>query len=439
MIGKAAQVLSFVSAVVSSLTLLRLRHGFLDAALWFPKVTVGAWTPVLVLAGILGALLGVTCPRRTRWWDPLAPVAGLFGATLAMRYIIKVTSAHDAFEEAFGPDWPARIPAELRLLPRRYPPPLLRAPQVRRRCNLVYATHTETGEPLQADLWLPPAGVPPTGLGLIYVFGGAWHYMNKNLWTGHILRHLAGQGHVVMNIEYTLAPKAQLPGMVADVKRAVGWLKANGVRYGVNPERIVLMGCSSGAHMALLAAYTPGHPAFQPAELEADTSVRAVISDSGFPDLRSAYVSYQEMFGAYFKGTVAPERWFLRTVGWVFRLLRLLPRDAEITVPRDLIPSVVGGTPDQVPERYRLGSPIEHVGPHCPPTLLIQGAHDYSGMLPDVVHLHRSLRAAGVTSVYVEYPEADHGFSVIAAGAARWAPAIQAVLYDVERFLALMV
>ena len=441
MIAKAVQVLNFLSAILSALTLLRPRHGIVAAALWFPKVAAGAWTPVLALAGALGALLGVAFPRRSRWWDPLAPVAGLIGAILALRHIFNVTAPHHAFEESFGPGWQARIPVELRFrfLSRRYMPLLLHVPRVRRQRNLVYATHPETGEPLRADLWLPPADVPPTGLGLIYLFGGAWHYMNRNLWTGHILRHLAGQGHVVMNIDYTLAPRTQLPGMVADVKRAIGWLKANGVEHGVNPERIVLMGCSSGAHMALLAAYTPNHPAFQPAELEADNSVRAVISDSGFPDLRSGYANYQEMFGAYFKGTLVPERWFLKSIGWVFRHLQLLPRGAEITVPKDMIPSAVGGTPDEVPERYRLGSPIEHVGPHCPPTLLIQGAHDYSGMLPDVVRLHRSLRAAGAISVYVEFPEADHGFSVVAAGASRWAPAIQAVLYDIERFLALMV
>ena len=47
-------------------------------------------------------------------------------------------------------------------------------------------------------------------------------------------RHLAAQGHVVMDVSYRLAPEADLLGMVGDVKRSVAWLKANAARYGVD-------------------------------------------------------------------------------------------------------------------------------------------------------------------------------------------------------------
>jgi hypothetical protein len=44
--------------------------------------------------------------------------------------------------------------------------------------------------------------------------------------------------------------------------------------------------------------------------------------------------------------------------------------DGTETSFRDMIPDMIGGTPDEIPEVYRLLSPIYHVGPHCPPTLL---------------------------------------------------------------------
>ena len=41
----------------------------------------------------------------------------------------------------------------------------------------------------------------------------------KDVGTRRFFRHLAGQGHVVMDVAYTLAPRAQLRAMVADVDR----------------------------------------------------------------------------------------------------------------------------------------------------------------------------------------------------------------------------
>jgi hypothetical protein len=40
-----------------------------------------------------------------------------------------------------------------------------------------------------------------------------------------------------MDIAYTLSPRAQLHAMVADVKRAIAWIKAHAGRYNVDPER----------------------------------------------------------------------------------------------------------------------------------------------------------------------------------------------------------
>lgn len=450
---QVGRVLGALSAVLSSLLLLRPRNGFLSAALWFPRAAVGAWSPILALAGSLAALFGVL--RKDRW----SFAAGLVGATVAVRYLVKVTARHSAFEEAFGPDWQARIPPELqsRMLPRRYSPNFRPASKPIQHSNLVYAIHPESGTPLEADLWLPPPDVPPTGVAVLYLFGGAWHYMNKDLWTGHILRYMASQGHIVLNASYTLAPKADLPAMIADVKRAIAWLEGHATEYGADPERIVLMGCSSGAHLALLTAYAAEHPAFQPAERKAQAPasagvpsagglpptagvpVRGVISDSGFADLTSSYAYFQEQFGRYLGRDLLPERWFLAIMGWVFRRLRLLPSWGEIVIPSQFVPSLLGGRPDEMPESYRLASPIAHAGPHCPPTLLLQGANDYCGVRPDVRRLYRALCAAGVPTVYVEYAEADHSYPVIAAGALRWAPAIQAAFYDIERFLGLMV
>ena len=66
-----------------------------------------------------------------------------------------------------------------------------------------------------------------------------------------------------MDVAYSLAPGADLNRMLGDVKQAIVWMKTHALEYKINPDRIVLMGVSGGAHLALLAAYAPDHPAFQ--------------------------------------------------------------------------------------------------------------------------------------------------------------------------------
>jgi acetyl esterase/lipase len=429
---KASRTLSYLSAFLSALTLIRSESGWMPMALWVPKLLAGAWAPFLAIAGGLGALIGLA--RK----DHKAVRAGLFGAAVAWRYVVKVTAPHDGFAQAFGPDWQSRIRPELRarMLSRRYTLLPADPPEVPWQRDVVFGTHLETGDPLLADIWQPLDDMPRTGLAVIYLHGSGWHYADKDLGTRRFFRHLAGQGHVIMDVAYTLAPKAQLQAMMADVKRAIAWMKASAAEYGVNPERIVLMGGSAGAHLALLAAYAPNHPQLQPTDIDTDTSVRAVVSYYGPPDLRALYDYFQTMYDNVLTSKTWLERPYIANWESRFRRAGHLPPDAKFVDLVDLLPNVLGGTPDEVPEVYRLGSPINHIGPHCPPTLLLQGAHDMVGMAPDVRRLHRALRQAGATSVYVEFPSTEHGFDLILP---KWSPAAQAATYDTERFLALMV
>jgi acetyl esterase/lipase len=420
---------AFLTAFLSVLTLIQPR-GLMALLVWVPKMVGGGLSPLLVLGGGLTAFIG----RLRR--DPLTTWLGLLGAGIAIRHIARVTAGHDGFEQAFGGDWQERIEQQAGMLKRRYQPILLPAAGVPWQQNVVFDRHWETGEPLLADIWQPPTHVPASGIGIIYLHGSAWHYADKDVLTRPFFRHLANQGHVVMDVAYTLAPKASLLPMVADVKRAIAWLKSQGAAYGVNPERIVLMGGSAGAHLALLAAYTPNQPALQPADVQTDTSVRAVISYYGASDLEMAHETLAELFAkmdasrfyAQYENLVL---WLnSRLSGWLdFNL-----QDGKVTPSSRLVVNLCGGTPADAAEMYRLGSPLCHVGPHCPPTLLLQGAHDVV-FATQGRPLYRALREAGVPVVYVELPDTDHAFDLVLP---LLSPGYQAATYDTERFLALM-
>lgn len=413
------------------------------AALLLPKLMIDIWAPFVAIIGGLGALLGLLSG------DKQASATGVIGVALLGRHVRRVTAAHDGFDRAFGPGWESRIPADLRArmassrwqFPASEPPPSI--PGWQR--NMVFGAHPSTGEPLLCDVWQPPPDVPRTGVAVIYLHGTLWQATDKDFLTRSFFRRLAGQGHLVMDVAYSLVPRAEIRGITREVKRAIGWIKAHAIHYGIRPDRVVLMGASGGGHLALLTAYTPNHPDFQPANLTADTSVRGVVSLYGPTDLAALFEEYgrldarQPQSSSQISEDMRP-RVFNRSVyDRAITALRILPayRYHNMPVGPLVVVDALGGTLKEVPEMYRLYSPITHTGPHCPPTLQFFGTHDFFLNVKHGRELDRALVDAGVPSILVELAGVEHGFD--ANPFRRISPAAQAVEYDIERFLGLMV
>ncbi|MBN1964900.1 MAG: alpha/beta hydrolase, partial [Anaerolineae bacterium] len=377
--------------------------------LWLPKLFAGGLAPVLGAAsGVLGLVGLCRC-------DVVTAAAGALGAALAAQYTRQLVAPHEGFAAAFGSDWQSRITStqRARMLRERYVGVLPTAPEPRWTQDLVFWTLSGAGpdggdRALLCDLWQPPAHVTPSGLGLVYLHGSGWHWMDKDAGTRPFFRHLAAQGHVIVDVAYRLSPETDMAGMVGDAKRAVAWLKAHAAEYGVDPGRVVISGGSAGGHLALLAAYTPNHPALDPPDLAGvDTSVCGVISYYGPADLTLFY---------RWLDTLAPssESPLERAMDARFQeaFHAIFGEDFDLGELTAMLTQPLGGSPDEVPEAYALFSPLTHVGPGNPPTLLLQGAHDL-GVRPAIARtLRDALRQAGVPVVYVEYPRADHGFDL---------------------------
>ncbi|NIN61064.1 MAG: prolyl oligopeptidase family serine peptidase, partial [Gammaproteobacteria bacterium] len=169
-------------------------------------------------------------------------------------------------------------------------------------------------------------------------------------------------------------------------------------RYGVNPEKIVLGGGSAGGHLALLAGYAPQHPELTPEDLKsADLSVCGVISYYGPTDLLVAYqyMNLQQLVGQ----PPVP-------IG-----TNLDPTERRRYAARFDI--LLGGWPQDAPHMYQLASPITHVHPGCPPTLLIQGNQDVVCSLDATCALHAKLVESGVPAINVVFPRTAHGFDLL--------------------------
>jgi acetyl esterase/lipase len=89
---------------------------------------------------------------------------------------------------------------------------------------------------------------------IIYIHGGAWTIGDKSNGLGTKVPWIANHDWLFVSINYRLAPKVQHPVLIEDVAAAVAWVHEYIDEYGGDPEKIVVMGHSAGAHLAALVS-----------------------------------------------------------------------------------------------------------------------------------------------------------------------------------------
>ncbi len=166
-------------------------------------------------------------------------------------------------------------------------------------------------QPLQfGDLRLPTGEGPHPVV--VFIHGGYWQAIYNLTHAGHLCVDLAAHGVASWNVEYRRIgdPGGLWPAPLGDVLAALDCLRELGERFPLDLQRVILAGHSAGGHLALLAA--PG----------ASIPIRAVVSLAGVVDLAATNATGDDN-------------------GMIARLL--------------------GGSPDEVPERWDQASPRMHL------------------------------------------------------------------------------
>lgn len=89
---------------------------------------------------------------------------------------------------------------------------------------------------------------------VIFWYGGSWTKGSKAHYR-FVGAALAERGFVAVLPDYRLYPSVTFPAFCKDGAHAVAWVQEHAQEFGGDPHRIVLMGHSSGAHMAAFLAY----------------------------------------------------------------------------------------------------------------------------------------------------------------------------------------
>ncbi len=128
----------------------------------------------------------------------------------------------------------------------------------RLRKNVVYGTFEtpggETGE-LLLDAWIPPGDGPFAGV--ILVHGGGWEAGDKVTYLTPMLEPLSRAGLAWFSIDYRLTPEYRHPQQLADLRRAIRYVRHHSGAFRVDPARLAALGESASGQMVAQVAVEP--------------------------------------------------------------------------------------------------------------------------------------------------------------------------------------
>lgn len=262
---------------------------------------------------------------------------------------------------------------------------------------------------LNINIW-KGAGDDPQPV-VLFVHGGAWESGDNRLEGNgseqiRALMSLREKGVTVAAATYRFSNEAIFPAQIHDVKAAVRFLKANASVYGIDPERIMTMGESAGAHLALLAAVSNGEDAMEG-------------NIGGHMDVDSRVIGCVDCYGMTDFLTLASDLYARpdlgRTDEQVYKLVEA-PNSSRSRLfgltSGECNLGTVTARPDRFPEQYALvkaGSPIFHVTPDDPPVLIINGQKDIRVAAAQAIKMYQALYDAGAEAELLLNDRAPHG------------------------------
>ena len=219
------------------------------------------------------------------------------------------------------------------------------------------------------DVFVPEGkGMRPA---IVVVHGGGWLKGDKTKFRALAVQ-LAARGYVTAAIEYRLGHEARFPAGIHDCNAAVRFLRANALKFHINPKRIGAVGGSAGGHLVGLMA--------------TGSNIKQLQGEGGWPDRSSRLQAAIVMAGPMEIDT-----------GSVAERSRAGKANSNFWI---------GGSVDDNLKMYQLASAHRHIDKDSSPILFMVGEHDNpSRNQPS----RDKLKAAGVWTDLKVYKDGKHG------------------------------
>ena len=233
----------------------------------------------------------------------------------------------------------------------------------------------------QLDLYLPKEPHADKLPLIVFIHGGAWLAGDRAGGAREVLRFVESGDYVGASIGYRLSGDATWPAQIHDCKAAIRWLRAHAGEYGIDPDRIGVMGSSAGGHLVALLG-TSGDVAV----LEGDLG--------GSDDVSSRVTCVVDYFGPA----------DLLTMGDY-------PSRIDHNSANSPESKLLGGAVQERKDQAREASPVTYVTADDPPFLILHGTDDMVVPFHQSVELDEQLRGTKVESIFIHVEGGGHGFN----------------------------
>ncbi|MFR3635274.1 MAG: alpha/beta hydrolase fold domain-containing protein [Sutterella sp.] len=199
---------------------------------------------------------------------------------------------------------------------------------------------------------------------------------------------LARAGFAVAAAEYRPVP-TKFPGLIEDGKAAVRFLRAHAKEWGVDPNKIGVLGDSAGGYLVEMLGTTNGEKGWDKGDwTDVSSDVQAVVSLYGLSDLLNIGEGLGEAQEKVHASPAVTEA--LLVNGPAFR-------------------DFPGASIHSDKKKALNASAIGHVDGTEPPFLLLHGSNDRLVSPMQSAHLFEALKAKKVDAQYVLVEGAQHG------------------------------
>lgn len=177
---------------------------------------------------------------------------------------------------------------------------------------------------------------------VVFIHGGGWISNDKYADMGYMpntITAILNNGIAIASIDYRYAMQAVFPKILQDCNRAVSFLYDNAGKYGLDKNRIAVMGFSAGGHLAALMGTSQNN----------------------------------KLNNFYFSGTYRPFKYKAVIDFYGPTNLVMLPGNEDANSPEALL---IGAEPLLRPDLAKAASPITYIDKNDPPFLIFHGEKD---------------------------------------------------------------
>jgi acetyl esterase/lipase len=267
-------------------------------------------------------------------------------------------------------------------------PALAQDPTFTRKEDVVYGR--KYGTALTMDVFTPKSGA--NGAAVVWVISGGWFSAHEAINPAPV-EELLKRGYTVFAVVHGSQPRFTIPEIVADMNRAVRFIRYHASEYHIDPDRIGITGGSAGGHLSLMQG-TAGDKGKPDARDPIDrTSSRVQAVACFFPP--TDFLNYGK------SGENALGRGILSGFKPPFDFHE---QDPNTKVFRSISDEA------RILEIGRQISPLNHASADDPPTLIVHGDADKLVPIQQAELIIDKLKKEGVDAKLVVKKGGSHGW-----------------------------